>query len=261
MGVRQPTVINPSVKLLGWDALPTSLRPGETLPLTLYWQAREQARGGAMHASFTLSALLHSDQGDTDTTLWTGQPINNRYPVEQWSEGEILADRQRWTIPRDQAAGDYRVEIRSEGQSVVIGRISITGVPRQYEAPPVEHVLNVNFGNKVALYGYTMQSNSKLSIEIIWKALDNIPTDYKVFVHLINRDGVILAQRDAMPQSNAYPTSLWLPGEFVVDTYELPAVDSGYALQIGLYSPDDGARLPVFDAQQKVTGDFIQIAY
>ena len=260
MDVRQPTEIAPGVTLLGWDVPSASLRPGETLPLTLYWQAREQARGGATRPALSLSALLHGNQGDT--ALWTGQPIANRYPADQWQTGEILADRQRWTIPRDQAAGDYRLEIAAEGKRVELAKITIAGVARLLDAPPVEHILNANLGNKIAVYGYTIQSNrDQMSLEIVWKALDNIPTDYKVFVHLVDHNGAILAQRDAMPQSNGYPTSLWLPGEFVVDTYELPAVDTGYALQFGLYSPDNGARLPIIDAEQKVTGDSVQITY
>ena len=127
---------------------------------------------------------------------------------------------------------------------------------------PVDHILSENLGNKVLLYGYSLHTNrDKMNLEIVWKALDNIPTNYKVFVHLVDRNGVILAQRDAMPQSDSYPTSLWLPGEFVVDNYELPIYDTGTALRLGLYSPDDGSRLPIFDAQQTTVGDYIQIDY
>ena len=255
IAVRQPSEIAPGVTLLGWNNPPTSLRPGETLPLTLYLQA-----SGTTRFAFTLSGLLHN--GQSDTTLWTGQPIDDRYPADQWAAGEVLADRERWTIPRDQAAGDYNLEITVDGKSVEIALITVAGVPRLLEAPPVEHVIKANLGNKVQLYGYTIQTiEGKMSLEIVWKALDNIPIDYKVFVHLVDRDSVILAQRDAMPQSNLYPTSLWIPGEYVVDRYELPVLDGGTALHIGLYSPDDGTRLPIYDEQQKATGDYVLVSY
>ena len=241
------------VDLLGWDALPISIRPGETVPLTLYWVSTNKQR-----AAFTMTATLHNDQGDT--TLWTGQPIADRYRADQWAAGEVLADRQNWTIPRDLAAGDYSLEIAAGGKSVVIGAVSVTGIARLFESPRVEQLLNANLGNKVALYGYTIETNhGTLSLEIVWMALDNIPTNYKVFVHLVDRNGAILAQRDAMPQANSYPTSLWLPGEYVVDTYELPDIKTGTLLRLGLYSPEDGARLPILDAQQKIIGDSIQI--
>jgi len=144
--------------------------------------------------------------------------------------------------------------------TIPLGTVNVAGVPRLFDPPAVDHVMNVNFGGKVLLYGYTLQRNEgKLSLEIVWKSVDNIATDYKVFVHLVSQDGTILAQQDAMPQANQYPTSLWLPGEFVVDPYQLPALDGGAALQIGLYSPDDGIRLPILDNQQNSSGDDLVI--
>ncbi len=257
MGVRQPTELLPGVTLLGWDAPPASVRPGEVLPMTLYWLASGQTR-----TAFTLSAELDADGGGDDTTLWTGAPIREGYRADQWAVGEVLAERERWTIPRDQAPGDYNLQIGLNGKTLSIGVTTVSGVPRLFEAPPVEHVLSENLENKVQLYGYSLHTNQgKTSLEIVWKALDNIPTNYKVFVHLVDRNGVILAQRDAMPQSDSYPTSLWLPGEFVVDSYELPLFETGTALRLGLYSPDDGTRLLIFDTQQKAIGDYIQIDY
>jgi hypothetical protein len=68
-----------------------------------------------------------------------------------------------------------------------------------------------------------------------------------VFVHLVNGNGQIAAQHDSSPQSSAYPTDLWLPGEVVIDTHtlSLPAdASSGdYTLRIGLYVQASGQRL------------------
>ena len=61
MGVRQPIEIAPGVTLLGWDAPPQSIRPGETLPLTLYWQAR-----GEEHDCVYAASAADSDQGEHD---------------------------------------------------------------------------------------------------------------------------------------------------------------------------------------------------
>ncbi len=251
--IRRDIDLAPGVRLLGWDALPESLRPGETLATTLYWQATAAAR-----PAFTLRASLMSD---TDSAiLWEGQPIDDRYPADQWAQGEVLADRVRWTIPREQAAGDYTLSLASGDHSVALGTLTIDGMPRLFEAPPAEHVINVNFANQIRLYGYTIRrSEGQMSLEIVWQSLDNIPIDYKVFVHLVSRDGTLLAQRDAMPQANTYPTSLWLPGEYVVDTYELPTLNAGYELQVGLYSPEDGTRLLVLDSQQNTAGDYVAI--
>jgi hypothetical protein len=52
-----------------------------------------------------------------------------------------------------------------------------------------------------------------------------------------------------MPQQNHYPTSRWLAGEVVIDTYQitLPAeLPVGqYPVEVGLYLAETGQRLQV----------------
>jgi hypothetical protein len=250
IGVRQPTEVAPGVTLLGWDAPPQSIRPGETLALTLYWQA-----SGAARLAFTLQALLG------DATLWTGQPVGDRYPADQWADGEVLADRVLWTVPRETAPGDYPLSVAAGETAVTLGTVTVAGVPRRFDAPPVEHVTNVNFGDQVLLYGYSVQRyDDQLSLVIVWIALHNTSTNYKIFIHLVNRDGVILAQHDAMPQANTYPTSLWLSGEYVIDSHELPVLPNGFALRVGLYSPETAVRLPRVGQSQAEADDYFVIA-
>ena len=103
MDVRQPTEVAPGVYAarLGCAAAVDSPRRDAAADALLAGAA-ETAR-----PAFTLQALLRGDQAQT-RSLWTGQPIDDRYPADQWAEGEVLADRVRWTIPRDQAAGRLR---------------------------------------------------------------------------------------------------------------------------------------------------------
>jgi len=250
---RYDAEIAPGVVLLGWDAPPASLRPGETLPLTVYWQAV-----GAAREPFTLHAALRDQHGET--LLWTGQPIDDRYPADQWAAGEVLADRVRWTIPREQPAGEYVLLLSTGENQVEIGTITIAGVARIFEPPEVAQRVDASFGGQVSLYGVTVEQGSdSLSVRLVWQALEALPRDYKVFVHLVDANGVILAQRDAMPQADAYPTRLWLPGEFVLDTYELPLLQGAVALRIGLYAPEDGTRLSIISGAGSGTSDFVEI--
>ncbi len=216
--------------------------------------------GGALPEPFTLRALLSSPNAAA-TELWSGTPIDDRYPPDQWQPGEVLADRVDWRIPRDQTPGRYTLALTSGAHTVDLGDVDVTGIARQFEPPPVDHVINARFGDHLLLYGYSVrQSEGKINLELIWKAQDNISADYKVFVHLVDSAGTILAQRDAMPRMNSYPTSLWSAGEFVDDSYELPGDADSYRLHVGLYSPEDGTRLPILDDQQRITGDYLEIA-
>ncbi len=251
MDVRRPTEVAPGVTLLGWDAPPPSIRPGETLALTLYWSATEGQR-----RPFTLRARLG------DATLWEGEPTANGYRADQWVNGEVLADRVRWTVPRELPPGGYPLTLDFEAATIALGVVTTVGVARQFEAMPVARVTNVNFADQLLLHGYTLRHDGdKLSLEIVWKALHNTSIDYKIFVHLVDRDGLILAQRDAMPQANTYPTSLWLTDEYVVDSYELPVVNNRYALRVGVYSPENALRLPIVASSEAGSGDYFEIRF
>jgi hypothetical protein len=64
------------------------------------------------------------------------------------------------------------------------------------------------------------------------------------FVHLLNADGEIVAQRDHIPADGTRPTTGWLPGEIVADSYRLPLPPGGpYTLAVGLYDAASGMRI------------------
>jgi hypothetical protein len=83
---------------------------------------------------------------------------------------------------------------------------------------------------------------------------------YKVFLQLLNADGVLAAQRDSEPGGGQFPTTGWSPDETIIDNHALMIPDdlapSHYTLIIGLYNPDDPlARLPVGDGDFLVLGE------
>ena len=64
-----------------------------------------------------------------------------------------------------------------------------------------------------------------------------MPLDYTAYVHLLADGGDLVTQRDRPPAG--YPTSVWQPGEIVLDTYTInlpPDLPSErYTLQTGFY--------------------------
>jgi hypothetical protein len=62
-----------------------------------------------------------------------------------------------------------------------------------------------------------------------------------------------------VPGKGEYPTTSWIPGEYLADPYILPVspdTPAGeYRIEVGLYSPLDGTRLPVSTAAGRPTGD------
>jgi 4-amino-4-deoxy-L-arabinose transferase-like glycosyltransferase len=88
-----------------------------------------------------------------------------------------------------------------------------------------------------------------LRLELRWQADEPVTERYKVFIHLLDSSGQVVAQRDGEPASGTRPTTAWIPGEVISDKHglwlpgDLPAGD--YRLILGLYNPETGDRLQV----------------
>jgi hypothetical protein len=68
---------------------------------------------------------------------------------------------------------------------------------------------------------------------------------YKVFVHIMDDEGRIVAQSDAVPAYGGAPTETWLPNEVVIDQHGLQMSEPGrYRVLVGMYDPVGGQRLP-----------------
>ena len=93
-------------------------------------------------------------------------------------------------------------------------------------------------------------------VKLWWRAEQDMPESYKVFVHLLDANGVPRAQADALPQNGARPTWSWLPGEIIADeiVLKIPAdLPAGqYRLTTGLYNELNGTRLTLPDGKDAI---------
>ena len=102
-----------------------------------------------------------------------------------------------------------------------------------------------------------LKSGQPLRLNLYWQVEQPLDQDYSLFVHVLNANGDIVAQRDAVIRAGDYPTSHWQKGEIVLDTPDLPlpALPPGrYQLKIGVYDGATFARLPV-SANPAATAD------
>ena len=92
-------------------------------------------------------------------------------------------------------------------------------------------------------------AGSSFDLILYWQATAHPGDDYITFVHLLDPAGEIAAQVDRRPRDGRYPTSFWMPGEVVSDTFTLSvpvtASPGHYRLVGGMYTWPDLARLPV----------------
>jgi hypothetical protein len=97
-----------------------------------------------------------------------------------------------------------------------------------------------------------LEAGDTLLLDVTWHPLQSFGKDLKVFVHLVDANDHILAQFDGQPRAGDYPTSGWIPGEIIRDTYavQLPsdAPPGPYRAYLGLYDGVTNVRLPVVDS-------------
>jgi hypothetical protein len=94
-----------------------------------------------------------------------------------------------------------------------------------------------------------LRAHDRLLLEATWQPLQTLDQDLKVFVHLVDANNNVLAQYDGRPRSGDYPTSQWVPGELIRDTYPILIPENAppppYRVFIGLYDETTSIRLPV----------------
>jgi hypothetical protein len=107
LSIQHPLQVNlgDQVTLLGYDVSPETVQPGQTLDLTLYWQARQP-----MTEDYTVFTHLVAADGRI-VAQQDNQPAEGRYPTSIWDAGEIVADRYRLTIAPDAPGSEYHLEV------------------------------------------------------------------------------------------------------------------------------------------------------
>lgn len=130
-----------------------------------------------------------------------------------------------------------------------------------YAVPPeaateVATVTALRFGDNVTLLGYTLSSRTVragdiLQLSLFWRTEAALDVRYKVFLHLFDAQGQLVAQRDSEPGGGLALTTTWAPGERVLDNHglfiPLETPPGRHTLRLGLYElgkPEE--RLPVY---------------
>ena len=125
------------------------------------------------------------------------------------------------------------------------------------EARPIGARLGDQFTlDSARLAATSVEAGDVLPLSLRWTALQSIDKNVTVFVHLVAPNGVILAQRDAVPAGQ--PTTGWLASESRDDNHGILVpfgTPPGPAeLRVGLYDAATGQRLPVASG-----GDYVRL--
>jgi 4-amino-4-deoxy-L-arabinose transferase-like glycosyltransferase len=253
------------IKLVGYNYTSQAVRPGDSIPLTLFWQAEQNVR----EDDLVLLQLCGED--GKMWALYRDRPANGSYPTTRWSRGEVVRQQLEVRIPADVRSGSYDLAVAladaSNGRKterVALAQLTVEGRPRVFEVPPIQHPLTANLSNRVEFLGYDLPSGEikagdTLSLTLYWKAMAEMDTSYTVFVHVLDSENSVWGQRDSLPGEDSLPTTGWLPGEVIVDQYKVPiqpdAQPGQYVIEVGMYQAETGQRLPIINQKGQIVDD------
>ena len=124
-------------------------------------------------------------------------------------------------------------------------------------------LLGVRFDESMTLLGFSsgepvLQAGEVLAVALFWRADVAVGRRWKVFLHLVDDTGRLVAQRDSEPGGGLALTTTWVPGAVVNDKHGIlvpsAAPPGRYTLRVGLYDLGDPTlRAPITLADGQVT--------
>jgi hypothetical protein len=101
---RSDAVFGGQVRLLGFDLAPATVRAGDTVRLTLYWQALADPLPEWLvfvHAYWPGGEAGQSGVPAEPFAQSDGAPCVQTWPTTRWLTGEIVVDERTLTLPTD----------------------------------------------------------------------------------------------------------------------------------------------------------------
>ncbi|MGD8807548.1 MAG: glycosyltransferase family 39 protein [Chloroflexota bacterium] len=230
------------LSLLGYSQDRQEAIPGEELLLTLFWQ-----RPAGQDGLPSTVALALREEGGQVVQRWMLSPVRADYPPERWPAGQGQRGQHGLRLAGGLASGRYTFAL----EGVELGSLVVTAPERRFDEPAYQVPAGADFGGRAELVGYSLDRDPSdaqaLGVTLVWRGLAEMTESYRVFVHLVDDAGQIIAQSDAEPAGWRRPTTGWAVGEYIVDQHviQLPGdpLPDDLRLLIGLYEAQSRDRL------------------
>ena len=263
-------VVKTGMHFIGYDLPSGTYHSGDTIRMGFYfyrdWRVEEESH--SMEIGLT----------DRSGRAW-GYNLTRLTPDDLTSESGLIRKEVTFTIPAEAPSGRYSFYILNcGGEMDHFASVTIQQRDLEFVDPAdvnITHPLDAPFANGIRLLGYDIATETAVPggavhLTLYWQADEPITGQYKVFTHLLGdvynaeTGNFLWGQQDNEPVNGRRPTTTWRPGEVIVDAYALPvaanAPTGAYTLEIGLYSPSTGERLPLVDEAGTAVADHVILA-
>jgi len=246
------------IDLIGYSLAAESVSPGETIPLTLYWKAREPAAGD-------YQVFAHLNTSEIQTWAQVDKLHPGDYPTSRWSLDQYIRDPYQIYVPDGTPPGEYELHVglwnlgtgvrqlvldedaTVLGDSILVGEIEVLPVfEQQIDIPESASMSNTQIAPGLALIaaerspeGELSQANGLLVFTLYWQSTSDDLPDYEVALRVVDEEGNVHLSVDEPPAGGQFPFSDWSSGMEIRDIHAMrfdEALPAGeYTLELSVY--------------------------
>jgi hypothetical protein len=215
--------------------------------------------------------------------------LDDLYPTVYWPTNQIIREEFEIVVPAEHPSLNYGMWVSVERDArwylfpeasqvadatnrVRVGQVYVRAtaaeVSPQSISYNVDYPVAVRLDKGLSLIGLGLSQDAVypgdlLVVTLTWRARTEVGQDYKVFVHVMDPEGRLVAQHDGKPDHWRQPTPQWEPGMPIQDAHPMvipPDVPPGtYHVRVGMYQEGTMERLSVLSASGASASDVVQV--
>ena len=202
--------------------------------------------------------------GQNQQYLVSTPPGPSWYPSSSWTPGRVIRVQPQFQMPGDISPGLYNISLKvntlnsGDGETTIpIGTVQVEDRARVFDIPDIGVAMDTTCADGIRLARFDIPDvaapGSQIPLSLIWQAAGETTRNWKVFVHLLDVEGVVRSQSDAYPLNGLALTRSWMRDEIIIDVHHLdiPAnlPEGNYSILVGLYEESSGERLVCGDSE------------
>ena len=178
-------------------------------------------------------------------TLTSQYPLCGDHATTSWIQGEQWRCFIQTYVPAILGSKDYElallVESNESAFTLPLGTVKISNPDRLFIQPSIDQVSDLLWSSGIELIGYTKKDNT---LELVWKTRKLIDKSLHLFVHLLDENGIIVAQSNGIPVDWTRPTTSWVMVEYIVAVFQFEELrNEKIQIEVGFYDPTSYERI------------------
>jgi hypothetical protein len=177
-----------------------------------------------------------------------------------WIPGRLVRTQPSFVIPGTLSPGEYQMAVGVGPQNspastlqLPLGTLTVLDREHRFDLPNTGEPASVDWQEGIRLARVDVPAEvtagDTMTVTLVWRADRPTGSNWKVFVHLVDAEGMVKGQGDSYPAQGSALTPTWKRGEVVIDHHHIELsrdlAPGDYGLRIGFYNEATDERLPL----------------